>query len=159
MSTKGSGMEQPKTECLFCGDIWQEHTLKQIDACTAMMNLHISAALARDATLQGKAGVTPAVEICPVCSKTSLEHTEAQLRSCAAKWRKHDRGATGLEIQCDFAEADFKNHEPDPDPVKRAQLRARMLQLLCSCGKAYGDHTQNEIRACAERNREKRGRA
>lgn len=159
MSTKGPGVERPKTECLFCGDIWQEHTLNQINGCTAMMNLHIFAALARDATLQGRAGVTPIVEICPVCSKTSMEHPEADLRSCATKWRKRDRGATGLEIHCDFADTDFKNQEPDPGPMKRAQVRTRMLQLLCSCGKVYGEHTQNEIRACAERNREESGRA
>jgi hypothetical protein len=135
----------------MCGNVWQEHTINEVGGCMAIMDIDSSVALARS----GKPSPNPStVEICPVCNKLPAEHTEDELRSCVAKWRKHEKGATGLKLQGRFIMAVAKNEELDP--VKRAQLRARMLQLLCSCGKAYGDHTQDEIRACAERNREKR---
>ena len=106
-------MEEPKTECPECGNIWQEHTINEHDGCMALMDLGLAVALARDAELQGNAAA-PTVVLCPVCSKTSLEYTEAAVRSCANKWRKGDRGSTGLELQHAFLEAQFENEEPDP---------------------------------------------
>jgi hypothetical protein len=151
MKTSAQSTEQPKTECPFCGNVWQEHTLNEIDGCMAIMHVEVSAALAK---LKGKPSPSPTeVEICPVCNKLTSEHSDDDQRSCVAKWRKHPRGATGLELQRRFLEGHFENEEPDP--VKRAQLRAQWSQSLCPCGKARGDHTQNEILACAERNRPK----
>src|SRR4029077_3447114 len=93
---------------------------------------------------------------CPVCNKTAGEHTEADYMSCAGKLRKRERRATGLKILGVFREARFKNEEPNP--LKRAQLRAQMLQRLCSCGKTLGEHTQDEFRTCSLRRQEgKRG--
>ena len=134
----------------MCGNVWQEHTINEVDGCMALMKL-IFQAHASSANLQGEA-----LEICPVCKRLPGEHTDADLISCVGKWRKREQGATGLELQHRFLELQSDNEEPDP--VKRAQSRARALQLLCSCGKAYGDHIQNEIRACAEKNRSSRGR-
>lgn len=37
--------------------------------------------------------------------------------------------------------------------MKRAKLRAQVLQRLCSCGNPLGDHTPNEIIACFHRER------
>lgn len=123
-------------------------------AAMAIMHMESSAALAR----RGKPSPDPStVENCPVCNKLPAEHTDADLRTCVAKWRKHVKGATGLTRQGRFITAVAKNQQPDP--VKRAQLGAQALELLCSCGKAYGDHTQDEIRACAERKPERRCRA
>jgi protein-arginine kinase activator protein McsA len=146
-------MEQPNTECVMCGNVWQEHTITEDYACRALMRLGFAVAQALDATRKGKA--VPAdrqVVLCPVCGKTSEEHTEANLVSCLAKWRKREQGSTGLELQHIFLEAHGDN--ADPDPVKEAQRRAGMLQRLCSCGKTLGDHTSQEITACAERNRQ-----
>ena len=145
-------MEQPKTECPFCGNVWQEHTLSELNGCEAIMKLQFHQALARRDTLQKQAEIFAQTNICcPVCSKRPGEHTEADLRSCVGKWRKRERGATGLELQGDFPEAHFKNEEPDP--AKRAKLHAQMLQRLCSCGKTLGGHTQDEVRACSGKKR------
>jgi hypothetical protein len=151
MSTTSLGIEQPKTECPMCGNVWQRHTLNEIDGCMAILHLEFSVALARS----GKRGATsPTVEPCPVCNKLPAEHAETDLTSCMTKWRKRPKGATGLQLQHSFLEGHFEYEEPDP--VKRAQMNARMLQSRCFCGKTRGDHTVNEIRACAERNRPKR---
>jgi hypothetical protein len=139
-----------KTECPFCGLVWQDHTLNEVDGCMAIMQLQFSAAVARSGTEQNKASLRRRpVEPCPVCNKLPAEHTEADLTSCVAKWRKRDRGSTGLEIQSSFEFAVPPKQEPDP--LKREQSRTRFRQMICSCGKARGDHTQDEIRACAER--------
>jgi hypothetical protein len=116
----------------------------------AIMEKQFSEARAPRDTLQSEAGVgTSKVNICPVCSKPYGEHTEADLRSCVGPWPKRERGGSGLELQCEFFEAHFKNEEPDP--IKRAKLQAQTLQVLCSCGKAVGDHTVDEIDACFHR--------
>ena len=52
MSTNSPGMERPKTECPFCRNVWQEHTMNQMEECMAIIKLDISA---RDAALQGTA--------------------------------------------------------------------------------------------------------
>jgi hypothetical protein len=140
-----------KTECPFCGNVWQDHTLNEIRGCMAMMQMQFSAAIARSGTEQNKTYLERRpVEPCPVCNKLPAEHTEDDLTSCVAKWRKRERGSTGLELQSSFEIAGPPRAEPDP--VKREQSRTRFRQMLCSCGKARGDHTQDEIRACAERN-------
>jgi hypothetical protein len=145
------GIEQSKTECPFCGLVWQDHTLNEVDGCMALLHVQFSAALARDAKLKGKPNPKPTAEVCPVCSKTSEEHTEADLESCRDKWRKREQGSTGLELQHLFTTAHFEGQEVDP--LKRAQLQARVMQALCPCGKAFGDHTVDETLACAPRNR------
>ena len=111
MSTKGPRVQQPKTECPMCGNVWQEHTINESNGCEALIKLHLSVGLARDAKLQGKAG-QPSVEICPVCSKTSDEHTEPDLILCAAKWRKRQRGSTGFKLQHRFLEANSRTKNP-----------------------------------------------
>ena len=132
-------MSRTKTECPFCGNIWQEHTLNQVDACMAILKQEIAQTLARGDKLQSEVGVFQSkVNICPVCSKPYGEHSEADLDSCAGKWPKRERGASGLELQREFVEAHFENEEPDP--IKRAKLQAQTLQTLCSCGKTVGDH-------------------
>ena len=142
------GIEQSKTECPMCGNVWQEHTINEVGGCMAIMDMDSSVALARS----GKPSPNPStVEICPVCNELPAEHTEDELRSCVAKWRKHEKGATGLKLQGRFITAVSKNQEPDP--VKLAQLRAQWGQALCPCGKAFGDHTVDEIMTCAPRNR------
>jgi hypothetical protein len=149
-------MEPSKTECPFCGLVWQEHTINEVGGCMAIMHIEFSVAVARDAKLQGKPeSADREVVLCPVCGETSEEHTENDVSSCLSKWRKREQGATGLKLQGEFFTAHFENEEPDP--MKRAQMSARMLQRLCSCGKARGDHTVDEIRACAERNRSNAG--
>lgn len=150
MSANSPRIDQPKTECPMCGNVWQEHTLSELNGCKAILHLQVAAALAREARLKGNASVTPPrVEICPVCNKLPDEHAEVDLRSCVGKWRKSEQGSTGLELQDDFLGAQFENEELDP--VKRAKLRAKTLQTPCACGKALGDHTQNEIRTCFHR--------
>lgn len=134
--------------------VWQEHTLNETRGCMAIMHIEYSAAVARDAKLKGKP--VPAdreVALCPVCGKTSEEHTESDVSYCAAKWRKREEGSTGLELQHSFLTSQTVARGEDPDPLKRAQLQARMMQMHCSCGKANGDHTVDEIRACIERGR------
>jgi len=155
MSTNTPRMDPPKTECRFCGNVWQEHTLNQVDACMAKIKLEISEALARKDTLQSEASVDPLKVICPACSKPFGEHTKADLISCADKFPKRERGPSGLEYQNEFIEGHFEGEEPDP--VKRAKIRAQTLQLLCSCGKALGDHTVDESLACSSRDREGNG--
>jgi hypothetical protein len=147
--------EQSKTECPFCGNVWQEHTLNETDGCMAMMHLQFSAAIARDASPKGENFLLRwQFESCPVCNKLPDEHTEGDLRSCVHKWRKRERGATGLEVQGEFDDA--QNEEPGQ--AKRAQLKTWLRQGLCSCGKALGDHTRDEIRACALRREGERRR-
>jgi hypothetical protein len=150
------GIEQSKTECPFCGNVWEEHTWTEIGGCMVILELEFSAALAHDAKLKGKPSPSPPrVEVCPVCNKLTAEHTDDDQRSCVSKWRKRERGATGLPLQHSFSKVSYEKEEPDP--VKRAQLQARAMQALCSCGKAFGDHTveeiRKEIRARAPRNR------
>ena len=103
-----------------------------------------SEALARNDALQSGASVSPSKVECPVCSKPYGEHAESDLSACASKL------STGteeeLEFQGEFVEASFKGEEPDP--VKRAELEARTLQMVCSCGKALGDHSGEEILSC-----------
>jgi hypothetical protein len=148
------GIEQSKTECPFCGLVWQEHTLNEVDGCMAIMHIEYSVAVGRDTKLKGKpAPADREVALCPVCRKTSAEHTEDDISFCMAKWRKREQGSTGLESQHSFLTVNFEGE--DPDPLKRAQLQVRMMQAPCICGKANGDHTVDEIRACAERNRPK----
>lgn len=89
------------------------------------------------------------VVLCPVCSKRSDEHGDPA--PCLARWRKRELGSTGLEPQVSFTFAHFANEELDL--VKRAQLLAQWMQAPCPCGKAFGDHTQAEIIACAPLNR------
>jgi hypothetical protein len=100
------------------------HTMNEIDGCVEIMYVQFSAALARSVNPR-----PPRVEICPVCHQLPDEHTEADLTSCMAKWRKQERGGT-LEIHAEFIQAQFKNEEPDP--VKRAQFLAQFRQRLCS---------------------------
>jgi hypothetical protein len=117
------------------------------------MKRQFSEALARRDTLQSEAAVGPSkVNICPVCSKPYGEHSEADLGSCAGKWPKRERGASGLELQREFVEVHFKDEEPDP--IKRAKFQAQTLQVLCACGKTVGDHTEDEIMACFHRDGE-----
>ena len=143
------GIEPSKTECPFCGLVWQDHTLRETDGCMAILHMQIFAAKVGDARLKGKPFPNPPAEVCPVCNKLTSEHSDDDVSSCMAKWRKRERGSTGLELQRSFLEGNFANEEPDP--LKRAQLHARIMQRICSCGKAYGDHSVDEIRACAER--------
>lgn len=100
----------------MCGNVWEEHTLNEVDACKAILNLQFYQAHSRSATLRGEASVfqSQANICCPVCSKTSGEHSEADLDACVGKWRKRERGATGLELLCDFVESDFKTEIPIP---------------------------------------------
>lgn len=127
-------MSRTKTECPFCGKIWQEHTLNQRDACMTIMKRQFSEALARRDTLQSEAGVGPSkVNICPVCSKPYGEHTEADLSSCAGKWPKRKRGASGLELQREFVEG--KNEEPDP--IQRAKFRPKLYKYSVHAGKLW----------------------
>lgn len=145
-------IERAKTECPFCGNVWQEHTLNEVDGCMAITHLQFSVAVARSGTEQNKAKLRRwAVEPCPVCNKFPAEHTEADLMSRLSKWRAREQGTTGLELQREFGQGRGKNEEPDP--VKRAQFRAPVRQRLCSCRIARGDHTLDEILACARRNR------
>ena len=149
----GSRTGRRKTECPFCGDVWQEHTVNQVDACAAIMKEMYSRAARRDTKNEASAfQFQPGISSCPVCKELFGEHADADLNSCAGKLRKRAFRASGLELQSDFAEADFKNQEPDP--AKRATLRAQMLQSLCSCGKTFGDHMQDEILACARKQRD-----
>jgi hypothetical protein len=155
MSTTSPRIEPSKTECPMCGNVWQEHTLNEVDGCMAIMHLQFSYAIARSGTQKDKAFLERRpVEPCPVCNRLPAEHTEADLTSCMAKWRKREQGATGLKLQGEFLTA--LPGKEEPDPVKRAQSRIPVRQMLCSCGKARGEHTRDEIRACAERNRPKR---
>jgi len=89
---------------------------------------------------------------CPVCSRPSEEHNDADVDTCAGKFRKREQGATGLKLQSSFLEANFNGE--DADPVKRAQVHAQMLKRLCSCGKAFGEHSSDEMVACSRRSRE-----
>jgi hypothetical protein len=124
------GIEPSKTECPFCGLVWQDHTLNEVDGCMTILHMQHSAARARDAKLKGKPVLThPEVALCPVCRKTSAEHTEDDISFCMAKWRKREQGSTGLESQHSFLTAQFEGQEPDP--LKRAQLQARMMQAPC----------------------------
>ena len=144
-----------KTECPFCGNVWQEHTLNQVDACMAKLKRDTAEALSLSAASQSEASLSPTkVEICPVCTRPYQAHTEADLSYCAANFPKLERGASGLELQSIFTEVHFKDEEPDP--VKRAKLHSQTLQTLCLCGKAVGDHTEDEIIACLERGQGKR---
>jgi hypothetical protein len=152
MSTRTPGVDEPKTECPFCGDVWQKHTLSDVDGCMAIMHIQFSVAVERDARQKGKAILSRwEFETCPVCSKTSEGHTENDLASCVAKWRKHELGATGLKLQGEFYFALPAKEESDA--LKRDKSKTWFRQSVCSCGKARGDHTQGEIRACSGRNR------
>ena len=145
-------MEQPRTECPFCGNVWQEHTLTELNGCEAIMKLEYYQALAGSDGLQGQAGTLAQANICcPVCGKLSEDHAEADLRFCVERWRKRERGATGLDVQSNFIEAHFANEEPDP--VKRAKLHGQLLKELCSCGKVLGSHTPDELTTCFDRRR------
>jgi endogenous inhibitor of DNA gyrase (YacG/DUF329 family) len=43
----------------------------------------------------------------------------------------------------------------DPDPKKRAELRAEAMRWPCpSCGKPVGEHTPEETRTCAHKQRD-----
>ena len=43
----------------------------------------------------------------------------------------------------------------DPDPQKRAELRAEAMRSACpSCNKPIGEHTPEEVRACADKQRD-----
>ena len=145
-------MKQPKTECPFCGDVWQEHTVNQVDACTAIMKEMNSRARRNTKNEVSAFQFQPGISICPVCKKPFVEHADADLNSCAGKLRKRERGTLGFELQSHFWDARCKNEEPDP--AKRATLRAQMLQSLCSCGKTFGDHMQDEILTCARKQRD-----
>src|SRR5215472_4552760 len=129
MSTASSGIDEPKTECPFCGLVWQDHTLNETHGCMAILHIQYYVAVARDAKLQGKpVSADRDVVLCPVCGKTSEEHTEADVNSCETKWRKRDEGSTGLELQHSFLTAQTIAKGEEPDPLKRAQLQARMMQ-------------------------------
>lgn len=155
MATKSLRIEPAMTECPMCGNVWQEHTLNEVDDCIAILHLEYSVALARDAKLKGKPIPNPTEEFCPVCNKLTSEHSDDDERSCVSKWRKREEGATGLEFQHSFmvSRVTARGQVEDPDPLKRAQLQAQMMQMLCSCGKANGDHTVDEIMACIDRER------
>ena len=146
MSTNWPGMDGRKTLCPFCLTVWQEHTLNQRAACMANLNQLFSEAMAAS---QSGASVSPSKVECPVCSKPFGEHAESDLRACASK---RSPGTEELEFQSEFIDASFKGEEPDP--VKRAELEARTLQMVCSCGKALGAHTVEEILSCDRRQRE-----
>jgi hypothetical protein len=144
-------MKQQKTECPACGNILQEHTLSEQSGCEAIRKLELEYyhAAARSDTSQEQAGTFAQTNICcPVCSKLSGEHTEDDLRSCLGKWRKREPGATGLPRYSVVPNVRRAGAVEEPDPVEHAKLKAQMLQTLCSCGKALGGHTPDEIRAC-----------
>src|SRR5215470_5288793 len=94
-------IESSKTECPFCGDVWQEHTLNQTDACMAIMNQEFYHALRKQ---QQNVDSVFHLEVltCPVCSRPSEEHTEAKISTCSSKFRKRAQGATGLKLQHEF---------------------------------------------------------
>ena len=129
--------ERPKTECIYCGLVWQDHTLREYHGCMALMKLH-SLALG---------GTDREVVVCPVCNKTSLEHTD--IDACRAKWRKREQGSTGLELQHWFEWFDGHTTNEAPDPVKSAEYLALWMKHPCGCGKLFGDHTIAETLACA----------
>ena len=132
-----------KTECPFCGNVWQEHTLNQVDPCMAKLKRDTTEALVLSAASQSEASLSPSkVEICPVCSRPYRAHTEADLSSCVANFPFLERGASGLELQSEFIEAHFKDEEPDP--VKRAQLQAKLYKLSAYAGRCWRTNVGGE---------------
>jgi hypothetical protein len=126
--------------------VWDEHTLNQGAACMAKLKQLRSEALARNDALQSGASVGPSRVECPACSKPYAEHAESGLLACASKFSTEES-----EFESEFVEASFKVEEPDP--VKRAELEARTLQIVCSCGKTLGEHSVEEILSCDRRQR------
>ena len=122
---------------MYCGLVWQDHTLKEYNGCMALMRLH-SLALG---------GTDREVVVCPVCNKTSLEHTD--IDACRAKWLKRPEGSTGLELQHCFEW--FSGHVTNEvtDPVKRAELMAWWCQAAPRVREAPRDHTMEETMACS----------
>jgi hypothetical protein len=141
--------EQPNTECPFCGNVWQEHTLNQRDVCTAIMKQRM--ARHPEFSKSPIASILSKPVPCPVCTRLLGEHSNTDLDACEGKLRKRERGSTGLHVGgVSFALASGLRGEEDRDVAKDAQLHVRMMQAPCSiCGKPRGDHTEAETVACA----------
>jgi intracellular sulfur oxidation DsrE/DsrF family protein len=80
------------------------------------------------------------------CGKTLREHSVEELKTCAIKFGGE---VTGTEI--DIPIADFGGQEPDP--VKRTELQAQTLNTVCACGKTLREHSVEEIKICANKQR------
>ena len=87
------------------------------------------------------------IETFCACGKTLRGHSVEELKTCAIKFGGE---VTGTEIDIPIADFD----EQEPDPVKRAKLHDRTLNTICSCGKTLQEHSVEEIRACANGQRE-----
>jgi hypothetical protein len=147
-----------RTECPTCGEVWQQHTLNQIDVCTAILKQR----LARHPEFSNSSMASVLVSrpvICPVCTRLLNEHTDAELDACEGKLRTRERGSTGLDSGAlSFRALDHKKEDPD-DAAKSAQLHSQMMQGPCSiCGKPRGDHNEAEVLACANRREDERRR-
>lgn len=88
---------------------------------------------------------------CSYCGRDLREHSEQDFEDCALQ--------SGGEVSDDgvvIIGADF--NAEDPDPAKRAarrrEMRREMVQAVCACGKTFAEHSKEEIRTCAHKQRD-----